>query len=65
MTLNANQTIKTKFQISFAFRSIMCPMTLNANQTIKTKFQISFAFRSIMCLMALNENPLGYQKADF
>ena len=35
MALNKNQTIKTKFQIYFIFRSIMCPTTLNENQTIK------------------------------
>ena len=40
MALNKNQTIKTKFQIYFIFRSIMCPTTLNENQAIKTKFQI-------------------------
>ena len=31
MTLNENQTIKTKFQIYFVFRSIMCFMALNEN----------------------------------
>ena len=31
MTLNENQTIKTKFQIYFVFRSIMCLMALNEN----------------------------------
>ena len=29
MTLNENQTIKTKLQTYFVFGSIMCPMKLN------------------------------------
>ena len=29
MTLNENQTTKTKFQMYFVFGSVMCPMALN------------------------------------
>ena len=29
MTLNENQTIKTKFQMYSVFGSVMCPVTLN------------------------------------